>query len=503
MPTASSGAESMRPLSDPEAVQSALDALPASDPVVVLEELTRWLRSLCGARGSSLDRRIETLLAIDSGAQPSVSRLESEYVAAARPSSATESRMWGAIYGYWTQAGEVCARALEEAAPSPSDAQAVRALRPALIVRTLRCLAQRIKWTHLRYGPIEASAWSAFNRAYALAESWRLTDEPAACPGEPGGSTPRREFLRGAMLSAISPDSLSPEAIELAERLIAAHAERFALTPSPAPDLPYWTDLDKAMAPQRLLHAPPPAPGLRCFGAGAALEDLTELGRKLDTTGPVPLARVGLGFDADPRTLLEVLRHLATHWTQQPPQRRHMRHVARARLTVAHGFEGVLRALLGRGAADSAGRDMESWVVEDVSVGGIGASVPRIDGDWLRVGALLALQPEGAGNWVIGVVRRLGRASAQQARVGIQTLSRTPIVAEFSREGPGERGVLLKSGDPRTGEALIALRPGVFASGDELRAVRGGEPWRYLPQGIAERAADYELAFFRELADES
>jgi len=35
--------------------------------------------------------------------------------------------------------------------------------------------------------------------------------------------------------------------------------------------------------------------------------------------------------------------------------------------------------------------------------------------------ALLALQPEGGTNWVLGVVRRVNKSAGQQARVGIET----------------------------------------------------------------------------------
>ncbi len=486
------------PLADPQEARRVLDGLSAQDPLRALDELMRWQDSVSTAPGLNPGRKIDLLLAIDSAARPRVSLLAGEYLAAARPSPVVENRLWSAIHAYWKQAAEGCVRALEEPVPGAEDAQAVDERLPALIVRALSCLAQQIKWMYLRYRPVDASLWGTFNRVYALAESRVLADAKVACPAEQGESTPRREFLRGAMLGAISPNSLLPQAIELAEHLIAGHAARFALAHSPAPDLPYWTDLGQAMAPQRSARAPRAAPGLRFFGAGAALEDITLLARKLDTTGQVSLARAGLGVGADAQALLDVLRHLVAHWSPRPPQRQHPRHIVRSRLSVAHGFEDVVAALLRGGSPDLDGRGMESWVVEDVSAGGFGALVPQISGDWLRVGTLLAMQPEGSESSVVGVVRRVNRTTAQQARVGIQTLSKTPLVAEFSLDRSIERGVLLKSADHRSDEALIALRPGVFASGQELRAERAGRRSLFQPQGIAERGTDYEIAHFRE-----
>ena len=39
-----------------------------------------------------------------------------------------------------------------------------------------------------------------------------------------------------------------------------------------------------------------------------------------------------------------------------------------------------------------------------------------------RVQALLALQPEGGDNWLVGVIRRYHRVSEHEARVGIEAL---------------------------------------------------------------------------------
>ncbi|HVB49491.1 MAG TPA: hypothetical protein VNF69_14010 [Burkholderiales bacterium] len=486
------------PLADPQDAQRLLDALPAHDPLRALDELTRWQESVSSAPGLSLGRKIDLLLAIEAVARPRVSQLAGEYLAAMRPTPAVENHLWNAIHGYWKQAGEGCVRVLEDALPGAGEAWAVDERLPALLVCALSCLAQQIKWMHFRYGPIDAAVWGTFNRVYALAESRRLADAKVACSAGQGESTPRREFLRGAMLGAVSPNSLLPQAIELAERLIDGHVARFVLAHSPAADLPYWTDLGQAMAPQRLARTPGAAPGLRYFGAGAALEDLTLLARKLDTTGQISLVHAGLGVGADAQTLLDVLRHLAAHWSPRAPQRRHTRHVVRSRLSVAHGFDGVVGALLSGSVPDLDGQGMESWVVEDVSAGGFGALVPPINGDWLRVGTLLAMRPEGSESPVVGVVRRVNRTADQQARVGIQTLSKSPVVAEFSLDRSTERGVLLRSGVRRSDEALIALRPGVFASGQELRAERDGRRFLFLPQGISERGADYEIAHFRE-----
>jgi hypothetical protein len=149
---------------------------------------------------------------------------------------------------------------------------------------------------------------------------------------------------------------------------------------------------------------------------------------------------------------------------------------------------------------------MESWVVENVSAGGFGALVAAVKGDWLRVGALIAMQPEGGSNWLVGVVRRVQKTSASQARVGVETLARSPEIAQFSLgpgEAPSEIGMLLRSGAPGAAEVRIALRPGVFAPGHNLECRDGKVQRVFLPTRIADRGEDYEIGRFREMVRDS
>jgi len=168
------------------------------------------------------------------------------------------------------------------------------------------------------------------------------------------------------------------------------------------------------------------------------------------------------------------------------------------------GYGGVVGVLGASESLDFENRDAESWIVENVSSGGFGAVVPQLKGDWLRVGALLALQPEGGSNWVLGVVRRVNKVTGQQARVGIETLSKTPVLSRFAVSGARsatEQGVLLKNGE--AAETRIVLKPGVFAPAQNLEAALGGRRFVYIPQAVAERGEDYEIARFRELIKES
>jgi len=498
------GAKPDHPLADPKEAKRLLDALPANDPVKTLDELMHWIESVTAAEGFKSETRIQLLLMLDDKAQPHVRKLSKDYFTAARPSRFQENRLWTALHGYWKQAGYAYARSVDQFVQGAKGVDAARAQLPLLLARALRSFAQQIKWMHMRYGPIDLASWGVFNSVYAFAEARQLAQSKVTVyAGFVGDSTPQQEFLKGAMFSASAPDGLLPLEVELAERLIGELAPRFVIGSAPAPAFVFWTDLAQAMTPARASRAPQSRPGLRCFGAGAALIEVHDLAERVMVGGHVP-PELNLGGSYEPHVALEVMRHLHMYWSPQSPERKTQRHAVKSRLSITYGYDGVISVLGGGDSLDFDNQHSESWIVENVSAGGFGAVVPQLKGDWLRVGALLGLQPEGGSNWLLGVVRRVNKTTGQQARVGIETLSKTPELSNFAVAGVksvSEQGVLLKNGE--AAEARIVFKPGVFAPAQNLEIARGERQHVYIPQALAERGEDYEIARFRELVRES
>jgi hypothetical protein len=497
------GGKPDHPLADPKEAKRLLEALPDNDPVKALDELMHWMESVAAVEGFKPEARVQLMLQLDDAAQLRVRKLSRDYFADARPSRFQENRLWTALHGYWKQAGYSYARTIDLFVQNVKGVDAAKSQLPLLLVRTLRSFAQQVKWMHMRYGPIDLASWGVFNSVYAYAEMRQLAaTKTAVYAGQAGESTPQLEFLKGLMFSVSAPDGLLPMEVELAERLIAAYAPRFVIGTAPAPAFVFWTDLAQAMTPARASRTPQAGPALRCFGAGAALEEVHGLAEQLMVGGKVP-PELGLGA-VQTHDLLEVARHLHLYWSPQAPERKTQRHPVKSRLSVTYGYEGVCGVLGGGDSLDFDNQRSESWIVENVSAGGFGAVVPQLKGDWLRVGALLAMQPEGGSNWVLGVVRRVNKTATQQARVGIETLSKSPVLSQFAVSGVksvSEQGVLLKNGE--AAEARIVLKPGVFAPAQNLEMERGERHHVYIPQAVAERGEDYEIARFRELIRET
>ena len=495
------GGKPDHPMADLKEARKILDEVPAGDPHKALEELGNWLDSVSATEGFKAELRAQLLFLIDEAAQPHVRKLVRDYISSVRLSKFQEGRLWGAIHGYWRQAAlafSVCVDAYGSGARGTEGYKAGIVL---LTVRALRALGQQMRWQYMRYGPFEESLWGAVAKIYALAENRKYARSKAVCYAAiPGETSPEQEFLRAVMLASSSPDSLLPVEIELAERLIAHFSASFTLVLDQQPDIAYWIDLATNQPPLRIARPPQRAPTLRFFAAGKAMQELEELLGKVKATNLVP-STVNLGGTYEPAMVLDVLRHLALYWSSKPPERKHPRHRVKTRLAVAHGLDGVLGALGASVSLDFESAATESWIVENVSAGGFGASIPQIKGEWLKIGCLLALQPEGGTNWVLGIVRRLNRESPQQGSVGIQTLSRTmesvQLRAQDGAEG-GEICVLLESqGIVTASEAMVVMRNGVFVPGQNMEFEYQGKQIMLLPHGITEHGDDYELAKYR------
>ncbi|HEY5293777.1 MAG TPA: hypothetical protein VIJ43_15840 [Burkholderiales bacterium] len=487
------------PMADIKEARKILGELPANDAFKCADELTHWLASVMAEEGFKPEYRAQLVQLLDETAQLHLRKLARDYMMSPRLAKFQETRLWKAIYEYWRQAALAYAGCIDLYANGAKGADALKASMPLLLARALRALAAQVKWTYVRYGPMDQSVWGIIAKVYALAETRKLAQSAVKpYPGAPGETTPEQEFLKAVMLAASSPDSLLPLEMELCERLIAHFCASFTLRLDLQPDIAYWIDLATSQAPLRLARPPQHAPSLRFFAAGKALDDLETLIDTIKTTGNVP-SQVNLGGSYPAETVLDVLEHLALYWSPKPPERKHQRHRVKSRLNVIHGYEGVLAAL--GGAPDHNGSGAEAWIVENVSAGGFGAGIPEIKGDWLEIGCLLGLQPEGGDNWVLGVIRRLQREIPHKGAVGIQTIAKSARLVQLSVSGGagGETGILINGGGESPGEARVLLRAGVFVPGQNMEYQNGETTCLLMPQGVIESGEDYEVVKFREM----
>jgi hypothetical protein len=244
-------------------------------------------------------------------------------------------------------------------------------------------------------------------------------------------------------------------------------------------------------------------PGVKYFGADRAYERLRALREEIARNGEAP-ADLSPSAPASAEAFLDVIDHLAHYWSPILASRQHARHGIKSRLTVAWGFDGVVDALDPESSLSFEKNPMESWIVANASAGGVGALVPSIPGEWLRIGYLVAMRPEGGRRWLLGMVKRLTRIDEMTTQVGIQTLARAPSALSFRVQSGNtttlstEVGILLDPGYTEV-EVPVILRTGTGAPGRSLVLEREGRRTQLLPVTVSARGPDYEIVGCRQL----
>jgi hypothetical protein len=503
------------PLADPKELKRTISEIPLDNAFKAVDEVAGWLESLSNAEGFRADQLFEVVRQLDDAAQPHIKTLARNYLNSPRLSRSEEKRLWSGIFVYWGLLADLLERCLGKAGGKgvgkavvkDKEADALKHALPLLAARTVAALAQQVKWTALRYGPIPRELWQRLGSAYLQAEACKVAHKPVQLyPNAASTSSAAAEYLHVLAFHASSMDSLMPLEIELADRLIAHFLPGFVFSADADNHSVYWVDAAQSLPPMRMAKLPAAmTPSLRFFAPGSVPKLLTDLIHHVER-GEVP-NDLNLGGQYQARALLPVLRHLSLYWAAHPPLREHARHHVKTRLAVLHGFDDSFTVFAGNVARVGKEHSADSWVVENVSLGGFGAAISEIAGDWLRVGALISLQPEGGENWVLGIVRRLSKEGENHATVGIQTLARQAVSIElrarsstYSAAG-GIPGIRMAE-DKAPGEVRLVLPIATFDVRESLEYVSGEKRYLLTPIEQIEAGSDFEIARYRELAAE-
>jgi hypothetical protein len=436
---------SKHPLASTGEAKRILAAVASREPLAAVEDAGAWLESLTAEQGFKLPQRLDLVLRLDEAAVAQARRLGRDYPALRGATRSQEARQWEFAHSYWQNLAAAYQDCLaRHAAAEKKDADAIRAHLPLIYGRLINAFAAQLKWKQFRYGPVDPAFWQTVGRIYLVAVEAKFAEKPLELYPGSAETTITAEYLKLLIFHATSMDKLQPLGIEIAERLINYFMPYFSLIREVRPENVYWVDAAKPLPPTRLAQLPEVTPTLRFFNGTRAVDAVGKTIEQIRAEGRVPPG-INLGGQYEPDTVIPVLEHLALCWAPKPPMRNTARHRINSPLKVVNGLAAVHRKLTGTGdGADG----VESWVIDDVSLGGLGAQVTSSRNDWIHIGALVGMLPEGGDNWLLGIVRRYVRTGPNQASVGIETVSKIP------------RAVVADSGGLRT-EALLLDVPEV------------------------------------------
>jgi len=513
------------PMADPDQLRESIAGLPANDPARALERIAGWLDTITQTRSIEAEPRWTAVDLLDQAAVMRRRKLAQDYLTTPRLEKAEAVRMWGASFGFWKALAAAYLRCIESFRAAGAGPRVLAQDALALIAgRALRAAGHQLRWSYLRHVQVDARVWRELGSAYLFAEGQGLAGTRAELyPADGTRSNAQEELLKALMLVTASPYNLPPVKLHLAERLITHFAARFALRETPAPECTFCFDLATAKPPLRLQGATPAGSMLRYFGVGTAEAAVAELTQEVRARDGIPGA-LNLGGTFDPDAVVSVLGHLARNWDSTPPARRGERSEITTRVTVVPGLPNILRYLefLASGAPVDPRHfvEQESWTVLDKSENGYGVLVPEerptfmVDpvtgersgnGDWLRIGSLVAVCEEGDTAWHVSVVRRITYDEANRRRAGLELLQGAAIVVKLApasgpRANEPERrrsAVLLSPSRDQRSEVLVLMRDGHYASTQNLSLHLEDADYFLEPAGLIEGGDDFDCARFR------
>jgi hypothetical protein len=481
----------VHPLADAREAKRILAEIGSGEPLIAVEDASAWLESLAADESFKLAPRLDMIFRIDEAAVAQARRLGRDYPSISAASRAQEMRQWDLGHGYWQSLTEAYEDCIARHRAAGKEGDAIRAQLPLLYARAIAAQAAQFKWTQFRYGPIDPQYWLTLGSNYLAAVEAKIEHKPLQLYAGSGETTIEAGYLMVLVLHATSMDKLQPLEIEIAEHLVAYFMPHFSLIRELRPENVYWVDAAKPLPPTRLAKLPEVTPTLRFFNGTRAVTEVEKTMAQIRADGRVPPS-INLGGQYAADKVLPVLRHLAMCWAPKPPMRSTARRRISSPMKAVSGLAAVHQRLSGR-ASGSDG--IESWEVDDVSLGGLGASVTISRHDFIRIGALVGMQPGGGDNWLLGIVRRYVRTAPNHGSVGVETISKTPRAVFADAGGLWTEALLLDV--PAVGEyARMALPADALEDKVALVFSLDDKTARLHPRETLATGADFVIANF-------
>jgi hypothetical protein len=440
-----------------------------------LPGLTLHLREFVGDAQDPLGDLAEALFAIDDESQALIGAERRRFFEIATGGTARGEVVWGIVRKFLDELFSALSDLVLRDCYAGQQGAFSLAGRAELMARTLRAGAGVVSWDTFRYGPHDDAGWARLGHIFSLAVEGGCAEQDVVLPGAGGRSTtPRREFLHGVAMRCAGFDRLPVEAMDGVDRLIRQILPGLALRRGDSSDALFWLHLGEGAGLRRMTQGMESDPARWFFSPGSVIEGLL----------------AGLPSGGKPGAGITHLRH---QWDRQQPVRRHQRHAMQGTLGVVQRWDEMVAFLSGMDDLPVSEVDLA-----DVSRGGLSLRAPAGTVAGARVGDLMGVRTKAGGEWQLGVVRRIRRNRDQSVQLGIETLTRTPVLVEADDGRASAVGVVC---DPvRSGATVRFLTPSYsFREGEPVFLKLGATVLKLRPQGDVVRARSCEFQTFQVL----
>lgn len=316
-----------------------------------------------------------------------------------------------------------------------------------LRLRLVRAGAERVIWERCSGGPPHPYLWRWLGTAFMHAVGGRNTSTASPVLAvKSSEDSVEFHYVRALAACTASLDLLPPASLAAVERLLRLSVPTLRFESAAFQGATHFVDPNGGGVPRRLVGVSEAVTGSWFFSPGVAPEMFREGRGRAIADAPSAAASA----DARASSLhRQALDHLLRHWSTTPPVRRHRRHLIEGALAAVAGID-ELRRVFGGGH----GVRREEWRLRDLSRGGLGAIAAN---GGVSVGQLVGIHPVDGQGWQLALVRRAWAPEEGVTHVGLEVLSRKPILA---RVDDGRRPAEVLLCDPLLrGEAVRVIAP--------------------------------------------
>lgn len=531
------------PMFDVAEAKRLLAGLPQDNVSKALDEVTAWLISVKDTPDFRPGVRTPIVMLLDETGMPYHEELLRLYVGEPHVQDFKGMHLWQRLHDFkkaLAEAYTVCVRDYRNTEKKPPE---LTTIMPVVCVRQMRAAAEQMKLELMHYLDVEPSVWDQLFEGYNFSEANQFADAKVfAYPRQAMHISPQRELVRAMMLYLSSPGTLSPDQIEVSFRVAGRLSSLFDFKEVPDPDCAFCIDLAKPGAPSRVERGLDATTTMRFFGASKAVPKIRGIIDQHEQGLLQQEQRFGTEFT--PAGKLTVLKHLQLYWGSNRPHRLHERRGINTVIEVVHGF-GIISKLvthidigdmvnisekdaavlkgkskIGLAAEEEIDYSTEKWNVLDLSLGGIGGTIPKNAGAWAVIGDLCGIKAANSPLWWVGLIRRLHTDQDGTVHVGIEILARKPISVWLRTLGKGAEKasnwesssgsfaydylpvILLPDASNSYANATLLMETGSFIH-DNIYQMMMGEKSRDIKlTGLLAEGEDYEQVKFQWLGSQ-
>ena len=522
------------PLDNLKAVQLWWKKIQTGDMASVHAEVAELVNRFITSDEKPTVSRLQALLWLDDQIQPAQESLVLQYVQNPRMSKTIESRLWHQVMGLAHHMIVAYLRFIrdpgkaEEGKTAPAaKPDAVPSIEPFMsktMARTLRYLCMQAKFQYFRFLAPDKKFWAMVNQIYRFAEVKGVDSDsfPLYESVKQRASSCADEFLQILMLSNLNSGALTPRQMELASIWMGMWSHHIVIEKTAKPgEHQFYVDLSGYDPVRRVGNKIPQGNIGRSWSTAALAQQIGLIRRSLESGSK------SSSLDESFRQpgALDLIRHIEAWWLPEKlvqPQRHADRVKVKKMLDVMQGMHDIclhirydnerLSDLEKRQDADHDEMlDMrqygfvtdrtkqrkeqamaahvqkhtigehETWVVENESKGGYGATLTLLENDWVRLDTLVAVRPENTDRWQLATIRRLSRLPDGHMYTGIQVLAYAPVTVDIKMRHARSSGYSIDGIDS---SAVTLSGIGVFTPAkSNAQKVNG----------LVMRASDYQL----------